>query len=131
LECGRIDRRQLEAAMEFRSWCEAVGRQRTSTWLGLRVDGGRWSNGLVTEWQLDAARRLRDAGLAPGNQRTKLLCWTIVDDPPWNRLAPRLGVSIKTATQRTIEAIAALALWRADLPVPPPPITRQRIEPGR
>jgi hypothetical protein len=29
-EFGRIARRQLEAAVSFKSWCEAIGRQRRS-----------------------------------------------------------------------------------------------------
>jgi hypothetical protein len=54
----------------------------------------------------------------------KLLYWTIVDDLPWNRLGP----STRTATCRAVEAIAALALWRAGEPVPPATVTRLRIE---
>jgi hypothetical protein len=131
LECGRIDRRQLEAAVSLKGWCVAVGRSRTSTWLGLRVDGGRWTDGLVTGRQLDAARRLHVASQALGAGRIKLLCWTIVDDLPWVELGKRLRLSTKTATGRAVEAIVALALWRADLPVPPAPVNRMRIEPGR
>jgi hypothetical protein len=64
-----------------------------------------------------------------GCERTKLLWWTIVDDLPWTEIGKRLRLSTKTATCRAVEAIAALALWRADLPVPPAPVTRPRIEP--
>jgi hypothetical protein len=81
--------------------------------------------------KLDAARRLRDAGLALGKTRAKLLIWTLVDDLPWTEIGKRLRLSTKTATGRAVEAIAALALWRADSPVPPAPVTRPRIEPGR
>jgi hypothetical protein len=49
VECSRIDRRQLEAAMAFKGWCEVIGRQRTSAWLAVRVDGGRRPEGLVSE----------------------------------------------------------------------------------
>jgi hypothetical protein len=130
VECARIDRRQLEAAAAFKAGARPSAGSAPRTWLGLRVDGGRWSDGLVTEWQLDAARRLRDAGLALGNERAKLLIWTLVDDRPWTEIGKRLGLS-KTATGRAVEAIAALALWRADQPVPPAPVTRSRIEPDR
>lgn len=131
LETGRIDRRQFEAAAAFKGWCEAVGRQRTSTWLAVRVDGGRRPEGLISTHQIDSARRLHDAGMALGRDRVKLLFWVIVDDLAWNRLGPRLGVSTKTATWRAVEAIDALALWRAGELVPPAPVIRPRIEPGR
>lgn len=132
LECERIDRRQLEAALAFRDWCEAVGRQRGSAWLAARVDGGlRPGGGLITEHQLDAARRLRDAAAALGDGRMNILRLTVVDDLAWAQLGRRLGLAISTAKARVIEAIAALALWRADQPIPSPPRSKLRIEPGR
>jgi hypothetical protein len=131
VEFGRIDRRQLEAAAAFKGWCEAIGHQRTSTWLGLRVDGGRWPDGPVTVRQLDCARRLHDASEALGAERARLLIWALVDDLPWTEIGKRLRLSTKTATCRAVEAIAALALWRSDRPVPPAPVNRMRIEPGR
>jgi hypothetical protein len=69
--------------------------------------------------------------LALGRERMKLLYWTIVDDLPWTEIGKRLGLSTKTATCRAVEAIAALALWRAGEPVPATPVIRLRIEPGR
>jgi hypothetical protein len=123
LECERIDRRQLEAGLAFRGWCEAIGRQRTSAWLAVRVDGGRRPDGLVTPHQIDAAHHLHNASLALGRERMKLLYWTIVDNLPWNRLGPRLELSTKTATGRAVEAVAALALWHAGETVPPAPVT--------
>jgi hypothetical protein len=131
VEYERIDRRQLEAAVAFKGWCEAVGRLKSSTWLAVRVDGGRSPENLIAPNQLDAARRLDAARLALGRDRIKLLFWAIVDELPWDRIAQRLGLSGKTATCRAVEAIAALALWRAGQPVPPAPVNRRRIEPGR
>jgi hypothetical protein len=113
LECERIGRRELEAPVAFRGWCEVIGRQRTSAWLAVRVDGGRRPEGLVTAHQIDAAHRLHNTSVALARERMKLLYWTIVDDLPWTRLGPRLEVSTKTATCRAAERIAAFALWRA------------------
>jgi DNA-directed RNA polymerase specialized sigma24 family protein len=81
--------------------------------------------------QLDSARRLHDASQALGAERARLLVWALVDDLPWTEIGKRLRLSTKTATCRAVEAIAALALWCADLPVPPPPVNRPRVEPGR
>ena len=131
IETGRIDRRQLEAAAAFKGWCEAVGRQRTSAWLAVRVDSGRCPEGLISTYQIDAACRLHDASQALGTERARLLVWALVDDLPWTEIGKRLRLSTKTATCRAVEAIAALALWRSDRPVPPAPVNRMRIEPGR
>ena len=73
VECERIDRHQLESALAFRGWCEAIGRRRTSAWLALRVDGGRRPEGVVTAHQIDAAQCLHNASLALGPARMKLL----------------------------------------------------------
>jgi len=78
VECGRIDRRQFEVAMAFKGWCEVIGRQRTSAWLAMRVDGGRRPEGLVTTHQIDAARRLHNASLALGRERMALLYWAAI-----------------------------------------------------
>jgi hypothetical protein len=131
VECGRIDRRQLEAAMAFKGWCEVIGRQRTSAWLAVRVDGGRRPEGLVSEHQIDAARRLAGVTTALRGERIRLLHWALVDDLPWTELGKRIGLSSRTTTCRVVEAIAALTLWRAGEPVPAAPVTRLRIEPGR
>lgn len=131
LECARIDRRQLEAALAFRGWIEAIGRQRSSTWLALHVDGGRQPEGVIAAHQLDAARHLHDAGQALGTDRLKLLYWAVVDDLSWVAIGKRIGLSKRTANCRVVEAIVALAQWRRGHPVPPPPCNRVRIEPRR
>jgi hypothetical protein len=131
LECDRIDRRQLEAATAFKGWCEAIGRQRTSTWLAVRVDSGRRPDGLITTNQIDAAGRLADATRTLGRERIRLLHWSLIDDLPWIEIGKRIGLHQRTAIVRVVEAIAALALWRAGEPVPPAPVTRLRIEPRR
>jgi hypothetical protein len=97
----------------------------------VRVDSGRCPEGLISTYQIDAACRLHDASQALGTERARLLVWALVDDLPWTEIGKRLRLSTKTATCRAVEAIAALELWRADLPVPPAPVTRPRIEPGR
>jgi hypothetical protein len=131
VECGRIDRHQLEAAMAFKGWCEVIGRQRTSAWLAVRVDGGRRPEGLVSEHQIDAARRLAGATTALGRERIRLLHWALIDDLPWIEIGRRIRLRPRTAIVRVVEAIAGLALWRAGQPVPSAPVTRLRIEPRR
>jgi len=87
LECARIDHGKLEAAAAFKHWCETMGRQRTSPWLAVRVDGGRRPNGLITTGQIDAARRLAGA-VVLGRERVKLLHWVLCDGLQWNQLPP-------------------------------------------
>jgi hypothetical protein len=129
-EAGKIGREELAAALLWRGWYEAIGRMRTQRWI-MRVDGEVRSGSGMAEYQLTAADRLRRAAEALGPARVALLQWVIVEEMTWRDIAARLSLCPKTTVKRAVEAIAALALWRAGEPVPPAPVTRQRIEPGR
>jgi len=126
-ETDKIDRRQLEAALEWRAWHEALGRVRVQAW-EIRIGSTRLP-GTPTPFQITAAGELRAALAAIGAERVRLLEWSIVDDMPWASLAKKLGLSDKTAISRVVEAIAALTLWRQGRPVPDPPPARFRNQP--
>jgi hypothetical protein len=63
--------------------------------------------------------------------RAKVLESVVVKDLSWATLGRLLRVSDKTASSHAVEAIKALADWRAGRAVAPPPVIRYRIEPGR
>jgi hypothetical protein len=129
LENGRIDRDQYAAAVAWRAWHEVLGRQRTQRWDNLRVDCALAPGAVLTK-ELAAARQLHQAAAALGAERFALLNWSIVDDMSWSHLARKLRLSDKTVVIRVVQALEALAMWRAGAPIPPPPRTRPYNRPG-
>lgn len=125
-EAGRIDRFQLEIAIEFRRWCETIGKLPVQTW-EVRVQRSLF--GTPSPLQATAAAQLRDADAALGPDRMRLLDLCLVEDANWNEIGKRIGLSDKTAIGRVVEAIAALSLWSRGLPVPDPPPARFRNQP--
>lgn len=95
-ETGQIDRQQYEAVLWWRGSAE-LSRLPTQKWLA-QVDGSR----------------------QPGNGVTEIELAAVIQDRSWHDLGRQLGVDHKTAKSRVLEAIGALALWKAGLPVPPP-----------
>ena len=126
-EAGRIDRRELEAALTWRGWCEAIGRLPVQSW-EIRVQRSLF-NGTPSPVQATAAAQLRDAAAVLGPERVRLLEWSVVEDMSWIDIGKRIGLSDKTAIGWVIEAISALALWSRGLPVPDPPPARFRNRP--
>jgi hypothetical protein len=127
-EAGKIDRRELEAAVIWRRWHEAIGRVRVQSW-EVRV-GHSLTSGTLSPHQSLAAEQLRACLAALGPDRVRLLEWSVALDMNWKDIGRRIGLSDKTAIARVIEAIAALALWSRGLPVPDPPPVRFRNQPG-
>lgn len=117
-ETGQIDRQQYEAVLWWRGSAE-LSRLPTQKWLA-QVDGSRQPGNGVTEIELAAAAALRASALALGASRVGLLLAAVIQDRSWHDLGRQLGVDHKTAKSRVLEAIGALALWKAGLPVPPP-----------
>ena len=127
-EAGRIDRRELEAAVTWRGWCEAIGRLPVQSW-EIRVQRSLLG-GTPSPVQGDAPPpNCATSAAALGSERTRLLEWSVVDDMNWKDIGKRIGLSDKTAIGRVIEAIAALSLWSRGLPVPDPPPVRFRNQP--
>jgi len=126
-EAGKIDRRELEAAVTWRGWCEAIGRLPVQSW-EIRVQRSLF-NGTPSPAQATAAAQLRDAAAVLGPERTRLLEWSVVDDMNWGDLGKKIGLSDKTAIGRVIEAISALTAWWQGRPVPDPPPVRFRNQP--
>lgn len=130
LECGRIDREQWDAAIVWRRWNEVSSRSRAQHYEA-RVDVSAGPNDGGMGRRIDAASRLRAADAALGVRRVRLLEAVLVRDVAWAELGRMLRVSDKTARDRAVEAIEALADWRNGRAVAPPPETRFRNEPGR
>jgi hypothetical protein len=84
----------------------------------------------MTEAVLATASALRASALALGQRRCSLLLASVVQDRSWRELGRQLGIDKKTVQARVIEAIGALALWRAGKPVPPCPQERLRVQPS-
>jgi hypothetical protein len=128
VETGKIGRDELEAGLQWRRWCETIGRQRTQAWIA-RINQSPMP-GIPAHHELAAARSLQMASAAVGPLRTSLLLWCLVDDLSWCDIGRRLRVQRQTAVKRVIEALEALAVWRAGRPVPEPPRIRFRNQPG-
>jgi hypothetical protein len=130
-EAGRIDREAWDCAHEWRRWAETIVPSRVQQW-AIRVDMPHASArdaGML--WRIAAATKLREAGEALGELRVKLLEASVLHDLSWRAIATQLRCSDKTALDRVAEAVTALADWRCGRIVPPPPVMRYRIEPGR
>jgi hypothetical protein len=131
LEAGRIEREAWDCANEWRRWAETIVPSRVQQW-AIRVDMPHASArdaGML--WRIAAATKLREAGEALGELRVKLLEASVLHDLSWRAIATQLRCSDKTALDRVAEAVIALADWRYGRIVPPPPVMRYRIEPGR
>jgi hypothetical protein len=131
LEAGRIDREAWDFAHEWRRWAETIVPSRVQQW-AIRVDmpaASARDAGML--WRIAAATKLRESGEALGPLRVKLLEASVLHDLSWRAIATQLRCSDKTALDRVAEAVAALADWRCGRIVPPPPVMRYRIEPGR
>jgi hypothetical protein len=129
-EAGRIDATDMEAAEHWLRWAETVGPKHTQVWAA-RVDRSVVPNDEVMLQRITAATRLREVADALGELRTRILEAVIVRDLPWTELGHLLRLSDKTARHWAAEAIKALAAHLFGGSVPPPPILRYRIEPGR
>jgi hypothetical protein len=130
LEAGKIDRAELDAGLAWRRWAEVIAPTKVQSW-EVRVDApvGPGDGGMA--YRVDAASRLRQAAAAVGPLRIAILEACVLRDHAWLQLARLLRVSDKTAKDRAVEAIAALAAWRAGETVPPSPALRFRNQPGR
>lgn len=130
LEAGRIDREAWDAAHEWRRWAETIHPSPAQRW-DIRVDHSLTiaaDAGMLH--RLQAAARLREAAAAIGPLRAKILEAVMVHDRSWSELGRLLQVSDKTARERAVEAVTALADWRASRSVPAPPAVRFRNQPG-
>ncbi len=127
-EAGRIDREQLEAALIWRAWTEAIAPVHGHDWT-VRVDCSLGAGGNVPFSRLDAASHLRACATALGAGRMVLLRLSVLEDVSWSKVGRALGVSDKTGVDRVVEALAALAAWFRGEPVPEPPRERPRIQP--
>jgi hypothetical protein len=128
-EAGRIDREQYTAVCEFRAWAEQIGVSHVQRW-DVRPDAPCHPSDLPMLRRVQTAAKLRACADAVGELRIRLLDCCI-RDLSWREIGARLRVSDKTATIWVVEAIAALSAWRCGDTVPPPPVLRYRIEPGR
>jgi hypothetical protein len=121
-ESGRIGREELVAGLALRAAFEAVGHQRTQQW-SAKIDQVLLP-GSRTQHELRAARLIKQAAAALGRKRMTVLEFHLVSDMPWNAIGRRLNIGRDTAVRRVVEALEALALWRAGKPVPKPPRIR-------
>ena len=101
----------FQAGRAWRGWCETIGRERVQAWVALipRAPGPH----TPTEHQLGAAGSLQAAARAMGRKRTLLLMLCCVEDESFVAIGRRLGTRRETAKERVIEALEALARWRA------------------
>jgi hypothetical protein len=130
LEQGRLDREQYDAAHWLRRLLEVIAPSRVQSW-EIRVDTSRAGNDGGAGRRIDAAARVREAAEAIGQLRVKIIETVTVRDCSWAELGKLMQCSDKTATQRCVEAIAALADWRAGRTVAPePPPVRFKNQPG-
>jgi hypothetical protein len=130
LESGRIDREAWDCACEWRRWAATITPVRVQPW-DVRVDVSAVPSDAGMLFRVHAATKLREAAVAIGALRAKILEAVVLHDCSWRQLAQQLRVSDKTAMQRAAEAVVALADWRCGRPVAPEPAVRYRIEPGR
>jgi hypothetical protein len=130
LESGRIDREQWDAACAWRKWVETVTPSRVQPW-EIRVDTPGVPNETGVLLRVQTAGKLRAAAEALGPLRIKLLDWIVAKDCAWAEIGRFMRVSDKTARDRAIEALTALADWYAGRTVAPAPVIRFRNEPGR
>jgi hypothetical protein len=128
-ENNEIDGRQYQAVLWWRRAVERLGRVPGQQWL-TRVDGSHPPGAGVGEAELAAAAALRSSSWALGQRRVALLLAAVIQDRSWHDIGKQLGVSHKTAKVRVIEAIGALARWKAGETVPPAPLERFRNQPG-
>jgi hypothetical protein len=125
-EQGKIDRYQLESALLWRAWAEQLGRGATQAWGRGYVDKGYRAGRGVTDQLMEIAYRRRRAAQALGSERARLLDEVIVDERAWRAIGDRLGDRDPKHTRtRAVEAIAALALYRAGKPIPVAPQRRR------
>jgi hypothetical protein len=130
LASGKIEPDQHEAACKWRRWTEQTAPLRAQPW-DIRVDHPVTANDAAMLHRITAAARLRACAAALGELRTRLLHCCLIDDRSWRDIAGLLRCIDKTARDRLIEAIAALADHLAGRAVAAPPVIRYRIEPGR
>jgi hypothetical protein len=130
LESGRIDRETWDAACAWRRWIETVAPSRVQPW-EIRVDTPAVPNETGTLVRVQTSGKLRAAAEALGPVRVKLLEWVIAKDFAWREVGRFMRVSDKTARDRAVEALIALADWCAGRTVAPAPVIRFRNEPGR
>ena len=129
-EAGRIDRQAIDAALAWRAWAETASATRAQSWQ-VRVDISPGPRDGDATRRVHAAAKLREVATALGPLRAAILEAVVLRDVPWAQLGRLLRLSDKTAREYAAEAVTALAAWRAGDPVPPPPVLRYRIEPGR
>jgi hypothetical protein len=130
LEAGRIDREQWDAACTWRRWAETVTPSRVQPW-EIRVDTPAVPNETGVLLRVQTSGKLRAAAEALGPLRIKLLEWVVARDFAWREIGRFMRVSDKTARDRAVEALTALADWHAGRTVAPAPVIRFRNEPGR
>jgi hypothetical protein len=130
LEAERIDREQWDAALTWRRWAEMITPSRVQAW-DVRVDAQLMPNDAGMLYRVQTTKKLRDVADALGAIRIKLLEWVVVRDLPWTEIGRFMRVSDKTARDRAVEALTALADFYAGRPVAPEPVIRFRNEPGR
>jgi hypothetical protein len=128
-ETGRINREAVDAALAWRRLAELVSPTKVQRWdVHVDVSTGPGDGGMGL--RIDAAAKLRAVAEVLGAYRVAILEACVLNDRPWLELARLLRVSDKTARERAVEAITALAAWKRGDPVPPPPELRPRIQPG-
>jgi hypothetical protein len=130
LEAGRIDREQWDGAQQWRRWAELIGLSHVQRW-DVRPDAPCHPSDLPMLRRVEAAAKLRACHEALGELRMRLLDCCVARDLSWREIGGLLRMSDKTAIAWTVEALEALADWRAGRTVAPPPTLRYRIEPGR
>ncbi len=129
LEAGRISREAWGAAQDWRHWFETVTPFRAQAW-EVRVDVSTVPTDAGMLVRVNAMAQLRAVADALGPLRVKLLESVVVKDLPWLELARVLRCSDKTAVGFAVEAIEALADWRAGRAVAAPPVLRFRNQPS-
>jgi hypothetical protein len=115
---GRIDRDGLDAALAWRTWAETVAPAVVQSWT-VRVDTPLVPNDTGMLLRIRAAAKLRQAAEALGQLRIAILEAVAVKDRSWVELGRLLRVSDKTASSHAVEAIEALADWRAGRAIAP------------
>jgi hypothetical protein len=130
LEAGRIDREQWDAAAEWRRWAEVISPMKAQSW-DLRIDTPLMPNDAGMLFRVNAASKLRACIAAIGELRIRLLECCVLRDRSWAEVGQAMRVSDKTAKDYVVEALGALADWRAGRSVAPPPMVKYRNEPRR
>jgi hypothetical protein len=129
LESGRITREAWDAACIWRRWVETVAPSHVQRW-DTHIDASLAPNDAWMLMSVNAAAKLRQASDALGALRVKILESVVVKDLAWVELARFMRVSDKTARDRAVESVNALADWHAGRSVPPAPAIRFRNQPG-